>query len=216
MQVEFIDGIFYVIVLIMSVVIHEVAHGYSAYLLGDNTARDSGRLTLNPIKHLDPFGSVILPLLLILSNTGFVIGWAKPVPYNPDNLRDLRRGTFFVSIAGILANILIALLFGFLIRFGPLLGLPLYIDSIQTLHPFYKISTIIVFMNLVLAIFNLIPIPPLDGSKILFSILSPKYRYIENFMERFGIFLLIFFIVFIWGKIAPLLYLLFSLITGLY
>ena len=216
MQVEFIDGIFYVIVLIMSVVIHEVAHGYSAYLFGDNTARDSGRLTLNPIRHLDPFGSIILPLLLILSNTGFVIGWAKPVPYNPNNLRNFRKGTFAVAVSGVLANILIALLFGLFIRFGPILGLPLYIDSLQTLHPIYKISTVIVFMNLVLAIFNLIPIPPLDGSKILFSALSFKYRNIENFMERYGIILLIIFIVFIWSKISPIIYLLFSLLTGLY
>lgn len=215
MQVEFIDGIFYVIVLIMSVVIHEVAHGYSAYLFGDNTARDSGRLTLNPIRHLDPFGSVILPLLLLLSNIGFVIGWAKPVPYNPDNLKDLRKGTFAVSISGILANLLIALLFGLFIRFGPTLGLPFYIDNIQTLNPIYKISTIIVFVNLVLAIFNLIPIPPLDGSKILFSILPFKYRYIENFLEKYGFLLLIVFIVFVWSKIAPIIYLLFSVITGL-
>ncbi len=215
MQVEFIDGIFYVIVLIMSVVIHEFAHGYTAYRLGDNTARDMGRLTLNPIKHLDPFGSVILPLLLIISNAGFVIGWAKPVPYNPNNLRDLRKGTFLVSVSGIIANLLIALLFGLLIRFAPSLGLPLYIDSIQTLHPFYKISTIIVFTNLVLAIFNLIPIPPLDGSKILFSALPPKYRYIENFLEQYGFLLLIVFIVFIWGRLSPIIYLLFSLITGL-
>jgi len=215
MQVEFIDGIFYVIVLVMSVVIHEFAHGYTAYRLGDNTARDMGRLTLNPIKHLDPFGSVILPLLLIISNAGFVIGWAKPVPYNPNNLRDLRKGTFLVSVSGIIANLLIALLFGLLIRFAPSLGLPLYIDSIQTLHPFYKISTIIVFTNLVLAIFNLIPIPPLDGSKILFSALPPKYRYIENFLEQYGFLLLIVFIVFIWGRLSPIIYLLFSLITGL-
>jgi Zn-dependent protease len=215
MQAQFIDGIFYVAVLIMSVVIHEVAHGYMAYRLGDNTARDSGRLTLNPINHLELFGSIILPLFLIISNAGFVIGWAKPVPYNPNNLNNIRKGTFLVSIAGILANLFLALSFGFFIRFAPELGLSLYIDNGLTLHPFYKISAIIVFTNLVLAFFNLIPIPPLDGSKILFSALSPKYRYIENFLERFGIFLLIFFIIFIWGKIAPILGIIFSLITGL-
>jgi len=216
MQVQFIDGIFYVMVLIMSVVIHEFAHGYTAYRLGDNTANASGRLTLNPIKHLDPFGSVILPLLLILTNAGFVIGWAKPVPYNPNNLRNVRKGTFLVSIAGILANIAIAVLFGILIRFAPMLGFPLYLSDGITLHPFYRISTIIVFMNLILAIFNLIPIPPLDGSKILFTAIPAKYRYIENFMEKFGIFLLLIFIVFIWNKLAPILEILFSLITGLH
>lgn len=212
---QFIDGFFYVLVLIMSVVIHEVAHGYTAYRLGDNTANASGRLTLNPVSHLDPFGSVILPLLLILTNAGFVIGWAKPVPYNPNNLKNIRRGTFLISIAGILANIFIAILFGLIIRFAPTLGIPLYLSDSITLHPFYRISTIIVFMNLILAIFNLIPIPPLDGSKILFSAIPPKYRYIENFMERFGIFLLLIFIVFIWNKLAPILGILFSLITGM-
>lgn len=200
----------------MSVVVHEVSHGYMAYKLGDNTARDSGRLSLNPISHLDPFGSVILPLLLYFSTGGsFLIGWAKPVPYNPNNLRNVRRGTFLVAIAGIAANIFLAIIFGLLIRFAPLLGIPLYSAGTATLSPFYKISSIIVSLNLILAIFNLIPIPPLDGSKILFSIIPHRYRYIENFLERFGIFILIFFIVFLWNKIAPLMFYLFSLITGL-
>jgi len=156
-----IDGIFYVIVLIMSVVVHEFSHGYTAYLLGDNTARDSGRLTLNPIKHLDLFGSVVLPLLLVLSNAGFVIGWAKPVPYNPNNLRNVRKGTMLVSVAGVLANLLIAIIFGLLIRFSP------FLISVSLIGPFLKIASIIVILNLVLVLFNLIPIPPLDGSKIL-------------------------------------------------
>ncbi|MDD3662890.1 MAG: site-2 protease family protein, partial [Candidatus Pacebacteria bacterium] len=166
---QFIDGIFYVIVLIMSVVIHEYAHGYMAYSLGDNTARSRGRLTLNPIKHLDLFGSIILPLVLLISGSGFLIGWAKPVPYNPSNLRNIRKGTFLVSIIGILANLAIAILFGLLIRLAVSLGIPEYTASSMVVHPFYKITTIIVLMNLVLALFNLIPIPPLDGSKILFS-----------------------------------------------
>jgi len=208
-----VDGIFYVAVLIMSVVVHEYAHGYTAYLLGDNTARLSGRLTLNPIKHLDPFGSVILPLLLIIMNTGFLIGWAKPVPYNPNNLRDKKKGTILVSVAGIIANLIIAILFGLLIRFAPVFGIPPY-NPLLT-QPFYKIATIIVLLNLVLAIFNIIPIPPLDGSKILFSIISSKFRYIENFLERWGIFILLFFIIFLWSNISPLVYTLFSFITGL-
>jgi len=207
-QVQFIDGIFYVAVLIMSVVIHEVAHGYSAYLLGDDTARLSGRLTLNPIRHLDPFGSVILPLLLILSNAGFVIGWAKPVPYNPRNLRKGRTGDIIVAISGILANILIAVIFGLLIRFAPALGI--------ANMAFYKIASIIVLTNLVLALFNFIPIPPLDGSKVLFSFFPIKYRNIEMFFERWGVFLLLFFIIFLWSKVAPLIYIAFSFLTGLH
>lgn len=210
-----IDGIFYVFVLIMSVVIHEVAHGYSAYLLGDHTARLNGRLTLNPIKHLDLFGSVILPLLLILTNTGFIIGWAKPVPYNPANLRRGNIGNFIVSFAGIAANLLIAIIFGLLIMVATNFGLPPYSIDPLLLHPFYKISSIIVIMNLVLALFNFIPIPPLDGSKILFSFLPAKFHYIENFLERWGIFLLLFFIIFLWSAVSPLIFIAFSFITGL-
>ncbi len=213
-QAQFIDAIFYIFVLIMSIVIHEVAHGYSAYLLGDDTARLSGRLTLNPIKHLDPFGSVILPLLLFISTSGsFLIGWARPVPYNPMNLRNGRIGNMIVAFSGIAMNLLLAILFGLLIRFAPALGLPLY-DPLST-HPFYKISTIIVMLNLVLALFNLIPIPPLDGSKILFSLLPPRLRHVENFLERYGLLILLFFIIFLWGRISPLVYIAFSFITGL-
>jgi Zn-dependent protease len=215
MQVQFIDSIFYIFVLIMSIVVHEVAHGYSAYLLGDNTARLSGRLTLNPIKHLDPFGSVILPLLLMIMNTGFMIGWAKPVPYNPYNLKKGKYSNIIVAGSGIFANLIIALTFCLLIRFAPFLGLPLYNADPTLLHPFYKIATIIALMNLVLALFNLIPIPPLDGSKILFSFLSPKYRYIENFLEKWGMIILLFFILFIWSKVAPIIYIVFSLVTGI-
>jgi len=198
----------------MSVIIHEFAHGYSAYILGDDTARLRGRLTLNPIKHLDPFGSVILPLLLILTNSGFVIGWAKPVPYNPANVRKGRLGNIIVSFAGIAANLMIAILFSLLIRVAPMLGLPTF-DALA-IHSFYKISTIIVMMNLVLALFNLIPIPPLDGSKILFSLIPTKYRFIENFLERWGIFLLLFFIIFLWNYVSPLVYIAFSFLTGLH
>lgn len=197
----------------MSVVIHEFAHGYSAYLLGDNTARLSGRLTLNPIKHLDPFGSVILPLLLILMKAGFVIGWARPVPYNPANLRNGRVGNMIVAFSGIAANLIIAIIFGLLIRFAPLLGIPVYDPMI--VHPFYKISSIIVLMNLVLALFNIIPIPPLDGSKIMFSFIPARFRQIENFLERWGMFFLLFFIIFIWSSISPVIFIAFSLLTGL-
>lgn len=193
----------------MSVVIHEVAHGYTAYLLGDNTARLSGRLTLNPLKHLDLFGSIILPLLLVFMNAGFVIGWAKPVPYNPNNLRDVKKGSFLVAIAGILANLVIVIIFGLLIRFAPM-----FIGPSMALS-FYKITSIIVVLNLVLVIFNLIPIPPLDGSKILFSYLPLKYKYIENFLEQWGMFLLLFFILFLWAKVSPLIFIVFHFITGI-
>jgi len=216
MPMQAIDGIFYVTVLIMSVIIHEFAHGYSAYLLGDDTARLSGRLTLNPLKHLDPFGSVILPLILILSNTGFVIGWAKPVPYNPANLRKGNIGNFIVAVSGIAANLLIALIFGLLIRYATVFGIPAFTTDPLLVNPFYKIASIIVMMNLVLALFNIIPIPPLDGSKILFSFLSPKFKYIENFLEQWGMFILLFFIIFLWSYVSPIVYSTFSLLTGLH
>ena len=199
----------------MSVVIHEFAHGYVAYRLGDNTARDSGRLTLNPLKHLDPFGSVILPLLLILMKASFLIGWARPVPYNPNNLRNGRRGEMLVSVAGILANLAVAILFGLLMRYATLFGIPAFNPDPLLMHPFYNITSIIVLTNLVLALFNIIPIPPLDGSKILFSLLPPQLRHIQNFLERWGMFILLIFIFFVWSQISPIIYIAFSFITGI-
>lgn len=192
----------------MSIVIHEFAHGYMAYRLGDNTARLAGRLTLNPLKHLDPFGSVVLPLLLYFTTSGgFLIGWAKPVPYNPNNLKNEKKGTFLVSIVGILANLLIAIIFGLFIRFALL-------SQFSIPDPFYKISSIIVVINLILFLFNLIPIPPLDGFKIFSSLLPYKYKYIESFLEKWGLFLLLLFIIFIWGKVSGFIFVIFKLITG--
>ncbi|MDQ5949957.1 MAG: hypothetical protein QG563_464, partial [Patescibacteria group bacterium] len=111
-----IFSIFYIIILIFSIVIHEIAHGYVAFLWGDNTAKNQGRLTLNPLSHIEWFGSVILPGILILSGAGFVFGWAKPVPYNPANLRNKRWGTLAVASAGVIVNMCIALVFGVLTR----------------------------------------------------------------------------------------------------
>jgi len=201
------DSIFYIIILLISVIIHEVSHGYAALYFGDQTAKFAGRLTLNPLKHLDPFGSVLIPLLLVLSGSGIVFGWAKPVPFNPFNLRNERLGTLAVAAAGILANLLIALIFGFLIRLAIL-------ANFQS-APFIFITSAIVLVNLVLAFFNLVPIPPLDGSKILFSILPPRFKPIEFFLERYAIFILLIFIFFFWSKVAPLVFSLFKLLTGI-
>ncbi len=198
----------------MSIVVHEVFHGYVAYRLGDDTARLQGRLTLNPLKHLDMFGSVILPVLLIISKAGFVLGWAKPVPYNPHNLRNGKKGIIMVALAGIGANILLAVVFGLAIRFGTVFGLPVY-DPVL-IHPFYKIATAIVLVNLVLALFNLIPIPPLDGSKVLFGILPERWHSFQAILEKWGMFLLLFFIIFLWGYVSPVIFFVFSLLTGLH
>lgn len=191
----------------MSVIVHEVAHGYAALYMGDQTARRLGRLTLNPLKHLDPFGSVILPLLLILSGTGIVFGWAKPVPYNPNNLTNRRKGTLVVASAGIIANICLALFFSLAIRLAPVLG-------IANGH-FIAICGIIVLVNIVLAVFNIIPIPPLDGSRMLFALLPARYHYIETFFDQYGFVVLIFIVFFVWQYVAPILMHLFSLLTGL-
>lgn len=209
-----VDSIFYVLILIMSIVVHEFAHGYAAYLLGDNTARLQGRLTLNPLKHLDPFGSVILPGLLVLMNAGFVFGWARPVPYNPNNLRNYKTGTMIVSIAGIFANLVLVIIFGLLFRYASVLGLPVFIADAVLVHPFYKIAGMIVMTNLMLAIFNLMPVPPLDGSKVLFALLPARLRHVENFLEKWGIFVFILFVFFLGGVVFSIVSTLFPLVIG--
>jgi len=181
---------------------------------GDKTARFAGRLTLNPIKHLDLFGSVLLPGLLILTKAPFLFGWAKPVPYNPNNLSDKKWGTIAVASAGILANLFIAVLFGLIIRFAPLFGMTPY-DAFSP-QPFYRITFIIVALNIGLALFNLIPIPPLDGSKIFFNLLPSSFYAVTNFLERYAFVLIIVFIVFFSDYLYPILAFLFHLITGLY
>lgn len=204
MQVEFI---FQIAILIMSIVIHEVAHGTAANLLGDPTAKYEGRLTLNPLKHLDPFGSVIVPLLLYLSNTGIIFGWAKPVPYNPYNLRPGRFSEAAVAAAGPISNITIAVIFGLLLRFG--------VSSGSFNAEFIEVTSLVVFINLLLAVFNLVPIPPLDGSKLLYALFPEKLYKIRHIFERFGLILVILFIFLAWEIISPVVFLLFSIITGI-
>ena len=201
-----VDFIFSILILIMSVVVHEVSHGYVANILGDPTARLEGRLTLNPIKHLDPVGSVIVPTATYFLS-GFIFGWAKPVPYNPYNLRNQKWGTALVASAGALSNFLIAAVFGILIRFSDDLG----IASLA----FINIASIVVFLNLILGVFNLIPIPPLDGSKVLFSLLPHRWRHIQNFLEQYWLFLVFFLIFFLWSFIFPVVSFLFQILTGI-
>lgn len=184
---------FSLLVVLFSVIIHEVAHGSMAYNLGDYTAKYAGRLTLNPLKHLDPIGSVILPLFLAITGMP-VIGWAKPVPINPFNFRDQKWGELKVSLAGPASNILIGTIFALLIRFFPL---PEYlvITSNGGLGPF----AIIAIYNFLLAFFNLIPIPPLDGSWIMFSFFPRAWIKAKIFLQQYGMFILIF-LVFFWGS----------------
>lgn len=161
------EVLFLIVILVFSVVIHEVAHGFAANALGDPTARLQGRLTLNPVSHLDPMGSVILPAILALSSSPFLFGWAKPVPYNPYNLgRAGKYGEALVAAAGPAANIVLAIFFGLLVRFS------LVPDAATSL------AISIVFLNVLLALFNLLPVPPLDGSKI-FPRLLPKMLAVQ-------------------------------------
>jgi len=200
-----IDFIFSILILIFSVIVHEVSHGYAAYFQGDNTAKYAGRLTLNPLKHLEWFGSFILPVISYFLG-GFIIGWAKPVPFNPYNLRNQRWGEALVAIAGPAANVCLALFFGLLLRFG----------AFATADPaFVTIIGTIVFINLVLATFNLVPIPPLDGSKVIFSFFPNALRNVRPFFERYGFFILIFFIFFLWQFMLPIVSHEFTWITGM-
>jgi Zn-dependent protease len=186
----------------MSVVLHELSHGYMAEFLGDPTPRLQGRLTINPLKHLDPFGSVILPI--ITSFSGFTFGWAKPIEWNPYNVKNKRVGEFLISAAGPAANILLAFIFGMVIRFG--------FDAVP--KGFLIISIYIVVTNISLAIFNLIPIPPLDGSKIIFSIIPTKYAGVRHAFEKYSLFLVLLLVVFLWPVVEPIIPFIFKVITG--
>ncbi len=203
--------IFYIAILLFSVVIHEVSHGAVANLLGDPTAKLKGRLTLNPIPHIDPFGTIILPMLLMIpalfGASTILFGWAKPVPYNPYNLSNPRWGSALVGIAGPASNFILALVFGLSLRF-------IAVDSVDSpLFPIALIFGIIVYLNLLLGMFNLLPIPPLDGSKILFALPNVSAE-IQQLLTRYGFFLLILFIFFGFQFILPVITSTFQLITG--
>ena len=197
---QLISGIFIYIVIVFSATFHEYAHGFMAFQLGDDTAKRAGRLTLNPLAHLDMFGTVIVPILFILTAGSFV-GWAKPVPYNPLNLSDKKFGSLKVAIAGPLANIAIALIFGLLIRFAG----GLFVNSIAL-----ELVSFIVYVNIFLALFNLIPVPPLDGSKILFDLIPASTRVLEG-VGFVGIFIALAFSFYV---LSPIAYTVFKLITG--
>jgi Zn-dependent protease len=200
------------VVLILSIIAHEVAHGYAADSLGDPTARFAGRLTLNPIPHIDPLGSVVIPALLMFSGSPIMFGWARPVPYNPHNLRSQRWGETFVALAGSGTNIFLALLFGLLVRFGS------GSLSAETL----SFAATIAFVNLFLGLFNLIPFPPLDGftalrSSLPWTLSAPLHRLQERIRHTGFLSLVLFLIAFSYllsGPFFTLVTFLFRLIIG--
>jgi len=157
-----------------AVILHEYAHGWVAYKRGDPTAKLSGRLTLNPLKHVDPFGTVILPVMLLIVGSPVVFGWAKPVPVNFMNLRHPKSDMIWVALAGPIVNILLAVLFSQFLKF-----------NISPLD--YQVVETAIIINLVLAIFNLIPIPPLDGSRLAMGLLPNRYAVLYGRMENYGI-----------------------------
>jgi Zn-dependent protease len=175
---------------LFSIVIHEVAHGWMAYKLGDNTAKDMGRLTLNPLVHVDVMGTLILPLIMIVMG-GPVFGWAKPVPFNPYNFNprvDRRNGTMWVAVSGPASNFILAFIASFVLVISQrfLSGLPalLYMSIFQ-------LAQALIFINLILGFFNLIPLPPLDGSKILVRFLPREIEPHFLRLERYGLLILI-------------------------
>ena len=203
------DIIFLIIILIFSVIIHEIAHGSVAYYLGDPTAKYAGRLTLNPIKHLDPVGSILVPVFLAImaqiTGAGIIFGWAKPVPINPHNFRDQKYGSLKVALAGPLSNLSVAVFFGLILRFVP---------QVVTVPGLVVIFSYIIYINILLAVFNLIPVPPLDGSHILFALLPYRAREIQMFLRQFGMFIILFIILFGFQYVLQIINWIFNFITG--
>lgn len=218
MSNEIVLIVFYFVILIYSIIIHEVAHGWVALKLGDMTAKYADRLNLNPIKHVDPWGSIAVPLfMLIATGFQFAFGWAKPVPYNPYNLKNQKWGPALVAFGGPASNITIALIAAFI---GKMISIStvLKVNIITSVKGanweglaqiisgevgaiFFVLISMIILWNVILAFFNLIPIPPLDGSKLLFSVFPIKPET-EAMFEQFGFVLLLFVIFFLAGPLG--------------
>lgn len=193
------------VIILFSVIIHEYLHGWMADRLGDPTAREAGRLTLNPLAHIDLWGSILMPALIFFgTNGGLVFGYAKPVPFNPYNLRDQKYGLAKVAVAGPLANLITALFFGLVLRFFPIFNLNMA-----------AFLATVVQINLVLLIFNLLPIPPLDGSKVLMPFLSNRWQMKLLEWENYGFIFVLLFVFFGFNLIIPVINFLFRLIVGL-
>lgn len=178
---------FYLFVFLFAAIIHEVAHGATAYKLGDSTAKDAGRLTLNPAKHIDPVGSIMLPVMLYILHSPILFGWAKPVPFNPMFLKNPKRDGGLIALAGPASNFAVALIF-----FGISTTMSVAGVAVPNLPTFLSI---IIYVNIWLGIINLVPLPPLDGSKVLFMLLPKKWHAVELFLEKNGPILLMLLIL---------------------
>lgn len=182
-----------IVILLFSVIVHEVMHGLVALKFGDHTAKNAGRLTLNPLPHIDPIGTILIPLTLWFTHSPILFGWAKPVPVNPFNFNNLRKGELMVSAAGILSNLGLAIITALIYRVSII-----FVD-LSILQPFVLYS---VYINLFLAVFNSLPIPPLDGSKIISSYLP--YKYLRSFgqLDKYGLIVLILLLFLPFGGIS--------------
>ena len=201
---SFLQLILMILPLIVAVILHEVAHGYVAFKMGDPTARLAGRLTLNPIKHLDLFGSFLLPVILKLSGSPIIFGYAKPVPVNFANLREFRKGTICVASAGVLTNMILAVISAALFQMLVATETSWAQSQLGLLAGFLlQLLAYSVIINCVLALFNLIPIPPLDGSRIVAMLLPAALRTQYSRLERFG--MIIIFVLLITGPLGRLM-----------
>ncbi len=205
---DIVSAVVLVVVIIFSAIIHEVMHGVAADKLGDPTARYAGRLTLNPIPHIDPIGSILLPLVLVLSGSPIFFGWAKPVPYNPYNLRPGRFSEAIVAGAGPASNAVIALLFALLVRLNAFASLA-------------DIFLLVVVVNVMLCFFNLIPVPPLDGSKVLEALLPrslqhgyARWRYQMERNPFLGMLIVVAIVLLMGGAFSNFIYSVASALAG--
>jgi len=178
---DFQTLLIWVIPVLFAITLHEAAHGWTASKFGDHTARMMGRVTLNPIKHIDPVGTILVPLALLIMSTGFIFGWAKPVPINFNALRSPKSGMIWVALAGPGANLVMAIGWLFVAIFSININIPIML----------KMAGAGIFINILLAVFNLLPIPPLDGSRVISALLPNPLAYRYNQLEQYGFFILI-------------------------